>query len=137
MNRIDPSDGAVTVAGQDYLKRIFELSQWSGSVSTQELADALGVRCASVTNMVKRLHDLGLLVHTPYYGVCLTERGATIAADVLQRHHLLERYLSEVLGMPAERVHDEAERLEHHISEDLEQHIGHALGNLSENEPGH
>jgi DtxR family Mn-dependent transcriptional regulator len=79
--------------------------------------------------MVKRLDGLGLVQHVPYKGVVLTERGAQVALEVLRHHRLLERYLAEELGLPWDRVHDEAEVLEHVLSEELEELIAAKLGN--------
>jgi DtxR family Mn-dependent transcriptional regulator len=97
-------------------------------VTTQRLADELGVTPASVTNMVKRLDDLTLLTHAPYKDVTLTEAGRRIALEVIRHHRLLELYLAETLGMPWDEVHAEAERLEHHLSEQLEARMDSALG---------
>jgi DtxR family Mn-dependent transcriptional regulator len=79
--------------------------------------------------MVKKLHGLGLVEHVPYRGVELTMAGRRVALEVLRHHRLLELYLAETLGLPWDRVHDEAEVLEHHISEELEDLIAEKLGN--------
>jgi DtxR family Mn-dependent transcriptional regulator len=114
---------------EDYLKAVLQLSdEEGGAVSTQALADRLGVSTASVTGMVKRLDGLHLLEHEPYHGVRLTERGAAVALEVLRHHRLLELYLVEQLGMAWDEVHAEADRLEHHISEGLEDRIAAKLG---------
>ena len=113
---------------EDYLKAVYRLRDSGAQVTTQRLADELGVTGPSVTNMVKRLHELRLLRHSRYRGVELTEAGTKITLEVLRHHRLLELYLSETLGMPWDQVHDEAERLEHHLSEELEERMDSALG---------
>jgi len=118
----------VTQAMEDYLKAIYHLRDVAGQVTTQRLADALGVSGPSVTNMVKRLHELRLLRHTRYHGVELTETGEKIALEVIRHHRLLELYLVESLGYPWDAVHEEAERLEHHVSEEMEARMDSALG---------
>jgi DtxR family Mn-dependent transcriptional regulator len=118
---------------EDYLKAIYALSQRSGgSVGTSELAGRLGVAPATATAMLKRLDGLGLVRHQPYHGVNLTPAGEKVALEVVRHHRLLESYLSEALGMPWDRVHEEAEVLEHYISEELEGLIAAKLG-----EPSH
>jgi DtxR family transcriptional regulator, Mn-dependent transcriptional regulator len=118
----------VTHAMEDYLKAIYRLRESSAQVTTQQLAEELGVTGPSVTNMIKRLHDLRLLRHSRYRGVELTEAGTKIALEVLRHHRLLELYLAETLGMPWDQVHAEAERLEHHLSEQVEARMDSALG---------
>jgi len=113
---------------EDYLKEIFHLSQEGNAVITASLAQRLGVAAPSVTNMVKRLNDVGLVAHTPYQQITLTAAGRRVAVEIVRHHRLIELYLSEFLEMPWERVHDEAERLEHVISEDLEVRIAEKLG---------
>lgn len=117
----------ITPAMQDYLKAVYKLGR-SGPVATQQLADELGVAASSATNMAKRLHELGLLYHAPYHGVSLTEEGRQAALDVVRRHRLLETYLAEAVGMSWDEVHDEAERLEHHLSDRLEARLDSLLG---------
>ena len=112
-------------AVEDYLKAIFEL----GEAKTQALADALEVSPASVTGMLKKLSALGLIEYERYRGVTLTPAGRKIALETLRHHRLIETYLAEALGYPWHEVHDEAERLEHHISEDFEDRIAEVLGN--------
>jgi DtxR family Mn-dependent transcriptional regulator len=118
----------VTHAMEDYLKAVYRLRDSVTQVTTQRLAEELGVTGPSVTNMIKRLHDLRLLRHSRYRGVELTEAGTKIALEVLRHHRLLELYLAESLGMPWDQVHDEAERLEHHLSDQLEARMDSALG---------
>jgi DtxR family Mn-dependent transcriptional regulator len=121
----------VSPAVQDYAKAIYSLEQRcdGGAVSTNALAERMGVSAASASSMVKKLDGLGLVEHVPYRGVVLTERGMKIALEVLRHHRLLERFLSEELGVPWDRVHDEAEVLEHVLSEELEELIATKLGN--------
>jgi DtxR family transcriptional regulator, Mn-dependent transcriptional regulator len=117
---------------QDYLKQIYLLQEDTGRATTQMLADRLGVKPPSVTAMIKRLaeDEAGPLVrHTPYHGVQLTERGVAVALEMLRHHRLIELFLSELLGVPWDRVHEEADRLEHVLSEDLEDRISAKLGN--------
>jgi DtxR family Mn-dependent transcriptional regulator len=119
-------------AEQDYIKQIYLLQEDEGRATTQMLADRLGVKPPSVTAMIKRLaeDEAGPLVrHSPYHGVELTERGVAVALEMLRHHRLIELFLSELLGVPWDRVHEEAERLEHVLSEDLEERIDAKLGN--------
>ena len=118
----------VTHAMEDYLKAAYRLSQDGGPVTTQRLAEELGFSGPSVTNMVKRLDDLKLMVHNRYHGVTLTPAGEQVALEVIRHHRLLELYLSEALGYDWDEVHAEAERLEHHVSEKFEQRMERALG---------
>lgn len=118
-----------TAAVEDYCKAIYALEvRAEEPVSTNALADRLGITPGSVSAMLKRLGELGLIVHVPYRGVRLTDSGRTVAIEVIRHHRLLESYLAEALGMPWDRVHDEAEVLEHVISEDLEALIAAKLG---------
>jgi DtxR family transcriptional regulator, Mn-dependent transcriptional regulator len=119
-----------TVAVEDYAKAIFTLeSRSQAPVSTNALAERLGITAGSVSAMLKRLGELGVIAHVPYRGVSLTDEGRLIALEVIRHHRLLESYLADALGMPWDRVHDEAEVLEHVISEDLEKLIAAKLGN--------
>lgn len=115
---------------QDYLKAIYHLTHGEAKEQTgaAALAAWLGLSCASATNMVKKLTERGLVTHSPYKGVALTETGEKVALEVLRHHRLLETYLSERLGVPWERVHAEADRLEHALSEDLEARLDADLG---------
>jgi DtxR family transcriptional regulator, Mn-dependent transcriptional regulator len=120
----------VSDAAQDYVKAIYALQERGGSaVSTNALAERLAVTPASASAMVKKLHEAGLVSHVPYRGVELTEDGRRVALEVLRHHRLLERYLSEELDVPWDRVHAEAEVLEHVLSEELEERIAAKLGN--------
>ncbi|MEA2212782.1 MAG: DtxR family transcriptional regulator, Mn-dependent transcriptional regulator [Solirubrobacteraceae bacterium] len=114
---------------QDYAKAIYTLERRaSRPVTTNALAARLGVTAASASGMVKRLSDLGLAAHEPYRGVWLTEAGRRVALEVIRHHRLLELYLVEDLGLPWDRVHAEAEVLEHVLSEELEELIAAKLG---------
>lgn len=115
---------------QDYAKAVYALEARHGAaVSTNDLAERLGVTPASVSGMVRKLSDLGLVEHEPYRGVRLTQQGRRVALEVLRHHRLIELFLASELGMSWDRVHDEAEVLEHVLSEDLEQLIAERLGN--------
>ncbi len=117
-------------AVQDYAKAIWSLGRrGEGPVSTSALADRLDVSAASASAMVKRLEALGLVRREPYRGVELSPAGERVALEVLRHHRLLELYLAEALGMPWDRVHDEAEVLEHAISPELSELIAEKLGN--------
>lgn len=117
-----------TQAVEDYLKTIYELQGGAGRVSTTALAERLGVAPASVTGMVKKLAELKLLNHQPYHGVELTAAGEKIALEVIRHHRLVERYLSEALGVPWDKVHEEADRWEHVLSEEMEDLMAAKLG---------
>ena len=112
---------------ENYAKAIYALEQ-RGDVTNNALAERLGVTPASASSMVKKLGELGLAEHVPYKGVKLTESGRRVALEVLRHHRLLELYLAESLGVPWDRVHDEAEKLEHVLSEELEELIAAKLG---------
>jgi DtxR family Mn-dependent transcriptional regulator len=118
----------VSRAMEDYLKAVYRLRETDKQVTTQRIADELGVTGPSVTNMVKRLAEMHLLSHTRYHGVDLTPAGEKIALEIIRHHRLLELYLAETLGYPWDEVHAEAERLEHHVSDELEARMDSALG---------
>ena len=113
---------------QDYLREIYKLGASGDRVSTTALARGMGVSPASASAMVKKLAALSLVVHAPYHGVSLTPEGEQVALEVIRHHRLLELYLAEHLGVPWDRVHEEAEALEHVLSEDLESRIAAKLG---------
>jgi DtxR family Mn-dependent transcriptional regulator len=116
-------------AVEDYAKAIYKLQDTiEGAVTTNALAERLDVTPASASQMVKRLGAMGLVVHEPYHGVRLTAAGVRVALEVLRHHRLLELYLAETLGVSWDRVHDEAEVLEHVLSEELEELIAAKLG---------
>jgi DtxR family Mn-dependent transcriptional regulator len=128
----------MNVAVQDYAKAIFALQerQAGEAVTTTAVADRLGVTAGSVSAMLKKLDAAGLVTHEPYRGVRLTEQGERVALEVIRHHRLIELFLAEVLDMPWDRVHDEAEVLEHVISEDLEALIAAKLGDPTEDPHG-
>src|SRR5947208_12757685 len=126
---LQPKTPSPTAAVEDYAKAIYALSHdGRDPVSTTSLAERLGVTAASASAMVKRLDEMGLARHAPYHGVELTDRGLQLALEVIRHHRLLELYLAESLGVPWDRVHDEAEVLEHVLSEELEELIAVKLG---------
>ena len=130
-------------AVQDYLKALHmlewegELSARGAGVSTRSLARRLDVSAASATNMLKKLATMGLVQHVPYRGARLTAEGRRIALEVVRHHRLLETYLAEVMGLPWDEVHDEAEVLEHVLSEKLEDRIAALLGHPDADPHGH
>jgi DtxR family transcriptional regulator, Mn-dependent transcriptional regulator len=121
---------SVSPAVEDYAKAIYALqTHGGGAVTTTALAERLHVTPASASNMAKKLDALGLVEHVPYKGVRLTQPGRRVALEVLRHHRLLELYLARTLDVPWDRVHDEAEVLEHVLSEELEELIARKLGN--------
>ncbi len=120
----------ISASVQDYAKAVYALeARKGGAVSTTELAERLGVTPGSVSAMVRKLSEVGLVEHEPYHGVRLTSQGRRVALEVLRHHRLLELFLAEELGMPWDRVHAEAEVLEHVLSEELEELIATRMGN--------
>jgi DtxR family Mn-dependent transcriptional regulator len=126
-----------TVATQDYLKAIYQLGGARSDVATSDLASRLGLTAGSVSAMLKRLDELGLVSHAKYRGVRLTKRGTRDAVEMIRHHRLLELYLAKVVGMPWDKVHAEADALEHVISEDLESRLDELLGFPTEDPHGH
>jgi DtxR family Mn-dependent transcriptional regulator len=118
----------LSAAIQDYLKEIYKLGTAGERVTTNALAHRQQVSPASASAMAKKLAALGLAEHAPYHGVLLTPAGEQVALEVIRHHRLLELYLAETLGIGVEDVHDEADRLEHVLSEELEARIDKALG---------
>ncbi len=118
----------ISQAMEDYLKAIYKLLECNNHASTSALADLLGVAPASATNMCKKLAELNLVQYAPYQGVKFTPAGHKLVLEIVRHHRLIELYLAEALGVPWDRVHDEAEKLEHVISEDLEERMAAALG---------
>jgi DtxR family transcriptional regulator, Mn-dependent transcriptional regulator len=113
---------------EDSLKAIWALQQGESPVSTSRIADRLGLSSAAVTAMVKRLAEQDLLRHEPYHGVSLTPAGELASLRIIRRHRVLELFLTEVLGYEWDRVHDEAERLEHAASDELIERLARLLG---------
>ena len=138
-------------AVQDYLKAVYGLAGSEGGevddsmtevavgqpASTSAIAARLGVSAASATNMLKKLEALGLVDYVPYRGAALTPSGRKIALEVIRHHRLLETYLAEALGVPWDKVHEEAEVLEHALSEELEERIADHLGHPTKDPHGH
>ena len=120
--------GELSDAIQDYLKAIYKLEQEDGRATTTRIARTMGVAPSTATAMLKKLATLGLLDHTRYHGVVLTEHGERVALEVIRHHRLLEQYLAETLGLPLDELHAEADRLEHALSEELEARIDEQLG---------
>jgi len=121
--------GRVSAPVEDYLKAIYDLAGRSGTASTNDVASRLGVAPASVTGMIRRLSSQGLLEYERYRGVRLSEEGRVVALRTIRRHRIIELYLTEMLGYAWDRVHDEAERLEHAASDELVERMALALGN--------
>ncbi len=117
----------ITETDQNYLKETYALQLEHDHVTTSMLADRVGASAATVTGMLKKLAERQWVAYEPYKGVTLTETGRSIALEVVRHHRLLETYLSKALGIPWDKVHDEAERLEHVISEYLESRIDELL----------
>jgi DtxR family Mn-dependent transcriptional regulator len=122
------SKPALSDAIQDYLKEIYKLQASGERATTSAIAKRMGVAPSSATSMLKKLAVLGLADHSPYQGVELTAAGKKIALEVIRHHRLLEQYLAETLGLGIDAVHEEADRLEHVLSEELEARIDQALG---------
>lgn len=113
---------------EDYLKAIYKLQKQDEQIPTSALSESMGVAPASVTNMCKKLAELNLIVYEPYRGVTFTPTGRKLVLEIVRHHRLIELYLAEALGVPWDQVHEEAEKLEHVISEDLEERMAAALG---------
>jgi DtxR family Mn-dependent transcriptional regulator len=122
---------SLTRSVEDYLKAIYQLSPEGRPASTSDIANLLALSAPSVTGMVKRLSEHGLLEHIPYRGVQLTEEGRRAALRVVRRHRLIEAYLVEFLGYSWDTVHEEAERLEHAVSDTMIERMAGALGHPS------
>lgn len=116
-------------AVEDYLKTIYTLESEDKGASTSSIAESMDVSSASATNMIKRLSKMGLVDYQSYKGARLTRSGRKIALEIIRHHRLLELYLLEVMGYSWDEVHDEAEKLEHHISEQFEDKIAELLDN--------
>src|SRR5215469_3826765 len=118
----------LTPSQEDYLKSLYQLGGEAGSVGTSQLADRLGVSAASATEMLGKLAGQGLVTHDRYRGATLTAEGVRLALEIVRHHRLLEMYLTRKLGYGWDEVHEEAEELEHVISERMEERIFEALG---------
>lgn len=119
---------SLTRSVEDYLKAIYRLSSQGGFAATSDIAQLLDVAPPSVSGMVKRLSEAGLIEHVPYRGVQLTHQGRHAALRTIRRHRILEVYLNRFLGYDWDTVHDEAERLEHAVSDGLIARMAQALG---------
>lgn len=125
--RASPTTG-FSRSAEDYLKAIYELEMPDAPAQTSAIAGALDVAPPSVTSMVKKLSESGLLEHAPYRGVQLTAAGRRAALRMVRRHRILESYLTSKLGYDWDSVHEEAERLEHAVSDELIERMAVALG---------
>ena len=119
---------SLTQSVEDYLKAIYRLSMTGQPASTSQIASLLELSAPSVSGMVKRLAEQGLLEYVPYKGVQLTDEGRRAALRMVRRHRLIETYLVELLGYSWDTVHEEAERLEHAVSDTLVERMAAALG---------
>jgi len=133
----DTATARLTAAVEDYLKAIYKLQHEGEAASTGAVARTLGISPASVTNMAKRLAEMGLVEYESYQGVTLTAAGTKIALEVIRHHRLLELYLKEIMDYSWEQLHEEAERLEHHISEEFESKLDELLGYPTHDPHGH
>ncbi|MCB0132280.1 MAG: metal-dependent transcriptional regulator, partial [Caldilineaceae bacterium] len=131
MTKTDSAAGknSLTASHEDYLKAIYLLAKKGQKVTNSALANYLEVSPASTTNMVKKMADLKLVEYTPYQEMTLTPAGERVALEVLRHHRLLELFLHDKLNLSWDQVHAEAERLEHVMSDVLEDAIANALGN--------
>ncbi|HEY0217944.1 MAG TPA: metal-dependent transcriptional regulator, partial [Cellulomonas sp.] len=124
-----PETRDLTAVAQDYLKVIWSASEWSSApVTTKMLADRLGVGASTVSETIRRLTDQGLVHHAPYAAIALTDEGARHAVQVVRRHRLIETFLVSELGYGWDEVHDEAEVLEHAVSDLMVERIDTRLG---------
>jgi DtxR family Mn-dependent transcriptional regulator len=124
----EPTRRRLSQAQEDYVKAIYHLGGAGQPVSTSQLADRLGVSAASATEMLGKLAGMDLVSHDRYRGASLTRTGEAVALEVVRHHRLLEMFLSKKLGYAWDEVHEEAELLEHVISERMEERIFEALG---------
>ncbi len=132
-------DTTISPASQDYLKAIYELSERDGRASTSRIADQLAIKPASVTGMLQKMaqDEPPLVTYRKHQGVTLTQEGERAALEIVRHHRLIESFLHEILGYSWDEVHEEAERLEHVISEDMERRMAAVLGNPKRDPHGH
>ncbi|MBN2227135.1 MAG: metal-dependent transcriptional regulator [candidate division Zixibacteria bacterium] len=119
----------ITASVENYLKAVYYLQEESGDVSTSKLSELLKIRPASVTGMIKKMAGINLLVYQPYRTIKLTAKGRREALKILRRHRLIESFLVEIMGLPWNRVHQEAEKWEHVVSDDVVERMAQLLGN--------
>lgn len=136
-NNIVQSTRNHSPAIEDYVKAIWQIGERGEQPSGNAISTQLDVSAASVSTMLRRLEEAGLATYQPYRPVELTERGRLVALEIVRHHRLIELFLSETLGMSWDRIHDEAEVLEHHISEHLEDLIAAKLGHPEFDPHGH
>jgi DtxR family Mn-dependent transcriptional regulator len=122
----DPS--GITAPAEDYLKAIYDIERGGAAAATNDIAARLGIAAASVSGMIRRLADQGLISHERYKGTRLTAAGRKAALRTIRRHRVIETYLAQALGYPWDRVHEEAERLEHAASDELVDRMARAIG---------
>jgi DtxR family transcriptional regulator, Mn-dependent transcriptional regulator len=129
----------ISAASQDYLKAIYDISEQYGRASTSRIADQLDINPASVTGMLQKMaqEDPPLVTYKKHQGVTLTSEGERAALEIVRHHRLIEQFLHEILGYSWDEVHEEAERLEHVISEDMERRMAAVLGNPTRDPHGH
>jgi DtxR family Mn-dependent transcriptional regulator len=132
-------DSTISPASQDYLKAIYDLSERYGRASTSQIAEQLAIKPASVTGMLQKMaqDEPPLVTYKKHQGVTLTPEGEKAALEIVRHHRLIELFLHEVLGYSWDEVHEEAERLEHVISEDMERRMAAVLGNPLRDPHGH
>jgi DtxR family Mn-dependent transcriptional regulator len=122
-------NNSISKESEEYLEAIYKLEQKDGSAKTMQLANQLKVMPGSVTNTVEHLEKHRLVIHEPYKGVKLTEKGRKLALKIVRRHRLAERLLTDILHLDWSKVHDEACKLEHNLSETIVKLLEKALGN--------
>jgi DtxR family Mn-dependent transcriptional regulator len=127
---------SLTAPAEDYLKAIYDLERSGNAAGTNEIAAQLAIAPASVSGMVRRLAEQGLIEHERYHGVRLTDAGRRAALRTLRRHRIIEAYLAQALGYAWDRVHDEAERLEHAASDELIDRMAAAIGEPAQDPHG-
>ncbi len=127
----------LTAPVEDYLKAIYGIEQDGGAAATNDIAGKLNIAAASVSGMVRRLADQGLVSYERYRGVRLTDAGRRAALRTIRRHRIIEAYLAQALGYPWDRVHAEAERLEHAVSDELIDRMASAVGEPDTDPHGH
>src|SRR5918992_899475 len=125
---LERGTSGLTAPAEDYLKAIYDLERSGNAAGTNEIAEQLAIAPASVSGMVRRLAEQGLIEHERYHGARLTEAGRRAALRTLRRHRIIEAYLAQALGYAWDRVHDEAERLEHAASDELIDRMATAIG---------